>query len=140
MSFDIEKALIEIAQTNQVTVNVGNHIFQAVTLCEYHKELLDACETEQEFLDEVSNLCLGIKGGRALDFEGISEQKLDMFWSRSEFSTESDLSIRHQFAEDALKESGFLSWLDRFAPDEEEAIEVDAAALIQDTAAYQQQA
>lgn len=114
--FNYENVLVELAQTNEITVEVEGFTFKAYTLCETHNDILDLCDTQEELLDQVSNLALRVRDDRAIEFKGMTEDKLTKFWANGEYEEFEDPTVRHAFAEDALNQSGMADILNKFAP------------------------
>jgi len=114
--FNYEDLLVELAQTNDITVEVEGYSFKAYTLCDTHKELLQSCESREELLDEVSNIALRVRDSRAIEFKGMTEDKLTKFWANGEYEEFVDPSLRHAFAENALEQSNMFEVLERFEP------------------------
>ncbi len=134
MSFNIEKALLELAQTNAVTKNIAGHQFQLMTLTDSIRDELEHEDNLESLLDKAANFGLSIKQERAVEFNGMTEQKLELFWSRKDFATEDEeTSVRHQFGQAVLAESDMEDMIEAFVDDDEvSADDIDVTMLEND--------
>ena len=108
---NIERILIELAQTETRIKNIAGITFTLLTITENHVEDFDGMNND-EIIEHASTLGLAIKGERACDFKGMTKEKLDVFWSRPEFAVnDSEESIRTQFGLAVLEESNMLDLL-----------------------------
>lgn len=135
MTFDIEKTLLELAQTNVVMENIAGHNFQLMTLTDSIREELEHEDDLIELLNKAANYGLSIKSERAIDFDNMTEQKLELFWSNKAFDTESDVSTREQFGRVVLELSDMEDMV--LALEKDETEEVDTEQLLSDAADYQ---
>lgn len=133
-TFDIERCLLDLAQTNTVVKNIGSHSFQLMTLTSSIRDELEHEDDLTELLHKAANFGLSIKSERAVDFDGMTEQKLDVFWSNKAFETEGDVSVREQFGQSVLEESDMTDMIDALTEDEDEP---SVESLLEDATSYQ---
>ena len=137
MSFNIERALLEIAQTNVVPKGIASHQFQLMTLTDTIREELEHEEDLDSLLEKAANYGLSIKQERAVDFNGMTEQKLELFWSRKDFAVDDDeMSVRHQFGQAVLIESDMEDMIEALT--EVSADDIDVTSLENDANAHLQ--
>ena len=134
MAFDIEKMLLELAQTNIIPKNIAGHQFQLMTLTNSIREELEELDDLASLINKAANYGLSIKSERAIDFDNMSEEKLDVFWSNKAFDTESETSIREQFGIAVLELSEMEDLIELLTPDEDE--EVSTESLLEDAVSY----
>ena len=128
-STNIERVLIEIAETEVRIENIAGFTFNLITLTQFIREDFAECETNQEVLELASELGLAIKGERASAYKGMTQQKLELFWARKEFEVkEGEPSIRERFGEAVLRESNMLDLI------EDEVEEFDIESELDDLA------
>ena len=136
-TFDIERCLLDLAQTNILVKNIGGHQFQLMTLTSSIREDLEHEEDLTELLERAANFGLSIKSERALDFDGMTDEKLSVFWSNKAFETEGDVSLREQFGQAVLEESGMTDMIDALTEDEVTIGDIDVTSLEEDANSYQ---
>lgn len=132
---NVERILIELAQTESRVVNIAGITFALLTITENHIEDFEDAETNADVITHASDLGLAIKGERATDFKGMTKEKLDLFWSRPEFAVaDGDKSIREQFGLRVLEESEMMDLIvDDVSIDD---IDVSVNDLESDAASY----
>ena len=119
---NIERILIEMAETEVKVQNIAGFTFSLITLTQFIREDFSDCKTNEDVLILASELGLAIKGERASDYKGMTQQKLELFWSREEFDVvEGEPSIRERFGEAVLRESNMLDLLE----DESEELDIE---------------
>ena len=135
MIFDIEKTLLDLAQTNIIMKNIGEHKFQLMTLTSTIREELELEEELDCLLDRAADYGLSIKGERAVDFDGMNDQKLTLFWSNKAFSVNDDeVSVRKQFGALVLEESEMEDLIEKLTPEDDE--EISTESLLEDAVSY----
>jgi len=117
MTVNVERMLAELQQSNMIPLNLANITFPCLTLTEFHREEMEDLESIDEIIEYASHIGLAMKGERAANKSGMTQEKLELFWKSDKFAVEGEESLQVQFGKRVLEESDMADLL--VEPEEE---------------------
>ena len=142
MIFNVKDWIVQQAKIKLEKLTIEDIEFELISLTDEQIQSINELTDYEEYLEFAALHGLAANGVRALDLDGMDEDKLSKLWVEESINLDTDPSICHQVGEKVIEMSGLSDDLETLKPEDEEVIDGDnisAADLSRDLQSFNSQ-